>query len=245
MSRRRTSWTWGQAACSRKSPPGRRRAKAARKPQKAPQIAAIVLAAGRSTRMGIEQASRRPRRQADGAPCRRSGCWPRRRDPVIVVTGHEASKVRDALAGLDVTFVDNPDYARGPVDVARARARRRSRQMPMARSSAWATCRSSLPPIIDRLIAAFNPAENRTHHRVPCMTASAAIRSCGAASTLPRWPTLAGDRGARALLDAHADEVVEIAVVRRGARRCRYAGRAANELRSASALLKLRGRRGR
>ena len=31
--------------------------------------------------------------------------------PVIVVTGHRASEIAAALAGLDVRIVDNPDYA--------------------------------------------------------------------------------------------------------------------------------------
>ena len=33
--------------------------------------------------------------------------------PVLVVTGHQAEAVRSALAGLDVTFVANPDFAQG------------------------------------------------------------------------------------------------------------------------------------
>src|SRR5262245_23137232 len=33
--------------------------------------------------------------------------------PVLVVTGHQAADVRAALAGLDVRFVENPDYAAG------------------------------------------------------------------------------------------------------------------------------------
>ncbi len=33
--------------------------------------------------------------------------------PVLVVTGHQAEAVRAALAGLDVVFVSNPDYALG------------------------------------------------------------------------------------------------------------------------------------
>jgi molybdenum cofactor cytidylyltransferase len=32
---------------------------------------------------------------------------------VIVVTGHDAAGVRDALRGLDITIVHNPDYAQG------------------------------------------------------------------------------------------------------------------------------------
>ena len=34
-------------------------------------------------------------------------------DPVIVVLGHQPDRLRDALAGHDVTLVENPDYAKG------------------------------------------------------------------------------------------------------------------------------------
>ncbi len=33
--------------------------------------------------------------------------------PVIVVTGHERERVEQALAGLPLKFVHNPDYAEG------------------------------------------------------------------------------------------------------------------------------------
>ena len=33
--------------------------------------------------------------------------------PVVVVTGHEAERVQEALAGLDVAVAHNPDFAEG------------------------------------------------------------------------------------------------------------------------------------
>lgn len=76
--------------------------------------AALILAAGASSRMG-------PRRNkmlldVDGEPMiRRIG---RRAiaaglTQVVVVLGHEAARVRDALGGLECTFVENPDFT-GP-----------------------------------------------------------------------------------------------------------------------------------
>lgn len=41
-------------------------------------------------------------------------------DPVIAVVGHEADRVRAALAGLGVEFVENPDYAAGQATSVRA-----------------------------------------------------------------------------------------------------------------------------
>jgi len=75
-------------------------------------IAAVVLAAGRSTRMGanklIADVGGKPmvRRVAEAA-------LESAASPVLVVTGHQQADVRVALTGLDVVFVHNPNYARG------------------------------------------------------------------------------------------------------------------------------------
>jgi molybdenum cofactor cytidylyltransferase len=76
-------------------------------------IAAVVLAAGRSTRMGtnnklLADVGGKPmvRRAVEAALGSEAA-------PVLVVTGHQAARVRGALAGLDVAFVHNGDYARG------------------------------------------------------------------------------------------------------------------------------------
>ncbi len=74
--------------------------------------AAVVLAAGSSTRMGEnklllsldgEPVVRRAVRAAAAAAL----------DPIIVVLGHEPERVRAALAGLPCRTVINPDHARG------------------------------------------------------------------------------------------------------------------------------------
>src|SRR5580765_1178489 len=82
-------------------------------PEKGRRIAAVVLAAGRSTRMGgpnklLEQVGGRPlvRIAAEQALASRAR-------PVIVVTGHQHDKVAAALAGLDVRLVHNPGFAGG------------------------------------------------------------------------------------------------------------------------------------
>jgi len=78
-----------------------------------PVTAAIVLAAGTSSRMGGrnklllevggEALVRRAVRTAIEGGL----------DPVVVVVGHEAGRVRAALGGLGCRIVDNPDYERG------------------------------------------------------------------------------------------------------------------------------------
>src|SRR5262249_60603356 len=76
-----------------------------------PRIAAIILAAGRSTRMGpsnklLADVCGRPllRHVAEAAIASRAR-------PVLVVVGHQAAAFRGALAALGATFVDNPAHA--------------------------------------------------------------------------------------------------------------------------------------
>ncbi len=79
----------------------------------APQIGAVVLAAGQGTRMGPDGKLLLP---LAGQPLLREAvdaALASQARPVIVVTGHRRSEVRAALAGLDVHFADNPRYAEG------------------------------------------------------------------------------------------------------------------------------------
>jgi molybdenum cofactor cytidylyltransferase len=76
-------------------------------------IACIVLAAGRSTRMG---AANKLTADVGGKPmvrCAAEAALASGASPVLVVTGHQGDEVRAALAGLDLSFVHNPDYAEG------------------------------------------------------------------------------------------------------------------------------------
>ncbi|WP_246272945.1 nucleotidyltransferase family protein [Oricola thermophila] len=77
-------------------------------------MAAVILAAGRSTRMGGE--NKLLREIAPGIPVVRRTVENARRfglGPLYVVTGHEADRVRAELEGIDCRFVHNPDYALG------------------------------------------------------------------------------------------------------------------------------------
>lgn len=82
-------------------------------------IAGVLLAAGTSSRYGDRNKLLEPVADSNG-----DGGVPMVResaetllaagpDPVVVVVGHQAERVRDALTGLDVTFVENPDYEQG------------------------------------------------------------------------------------------------------------------------------------
>ena len=84
-------------------------------------VAGVLLAAGLSTRMGATKALL----DWQGAPLvvfqtrqlRAAGC-----DPVIVVVGHDAARLRTALAGEHVIIVDNDIYRSGRASSVRAGA---------------------------------------------------------------------------------------------------------------------------
>jgi len=75
--------------------------------------AAIVLAAGRSSRFGASNKLLHP---YDGLPLIRHAIRPLADLgllEIVVVTGHDATGIRDALAGLDVQFAHNPCHETG------------------------------------------------------------------------------------------------------------------------------------
>jgi molybdenum cofactor cytidylyltransferase len=75
-------------------------------------VAGIVLAAGSSTRMGRNKMLM----ELGGQPLVRravSAALEAGLDSVLVVLGHEADRVREALAGLPCRTVVNPDHAQG------------------------------------------------------------------------------------------------------------------------------------
>jgi molybdenum cofactor cytidylyltransferase len=78
------------------------------------RVAGVLLAAGTSSRMGTNKlllpwGGRAVIARVAGAAVA-AGL-----NPLFVVVGHEADRVRAALAGLPVTFVPNPGYAAGIV----------------------------------------------------------------------------------------------------------------------------------
>ena len=87
-----------------------------------------------------------------------------RPSPVLVVTGHQEADVRAALAGLEVTFVHNPDYAKGLSSSLKAGIG----AVPEAAGGALVLL-GDMPQItaahLDRLIAAFAEDRGAVHHR--------------------------------------------------------------------------------
>jgi len=87
-------------------------AAATNRPEVARPVAAVVLAAGSSTRMGRNKLLLDVGGEAVVRRCVRVALTARL-DPVLVVLGHEADAVRAALASLPCRFVMNPRHADG------------------------------------------------------------------------------------------------------------------------------------
>lgn len=78
-------------------------------------VAVVILAAGKSSRMG-EGGAHKLLAEFDGEPLVRRAAktaLATNAAPVVVVTGHRQSEIVAALSELDVTAVENPDYASG------------------------------------------------------------------------------------------------------------------------------------
>jgi molybdenum cofactor cytidylyltransferase len=80
-------------------------------------VAALILAAGRSTRFaGDQPGATKLIAELHGKPLVRhvaDAALASKARPVIVVTGHARERVQEALAGLPLQFVHNKDYASG------------------------------------------------------------------------------------------------------------------------------------
>jgi len=175
-----------------------------------PRIAALVLAAGRSSRMRgrnkllLDVAGKPMVSHAVDALLQSAA------RPVIVVTGHESANVRAALGGRDVRFVENPGYAQGLSTSLRAGLGALAPDV-----DGVLVCLGDMPLVaarhLDQLIAAFNPAEGRAIC-VPTHEGKRGNPVLWGAQFLAEMKALAGDVGARHLIGEHADLVREVPV---------------------------------
>ena len=176
---------------------------------RAPRITALVLAAGRSSRMGADNKLLIP---VDGKPMVRhavdaalmSGC-----EHVVVVTGYMQDQVTAVLSGTPIATVHNPDYAKGLSTslVAGLAA------VP-ADADGVLVLLGDMPLVdrrlIDRMIAAFSPADGRSIV-IPVANGHRGNPVLWAAPFMERMRFLRGDMGAKALIAENEGQVVEIA----------------------------------
>jgi len=173
-----------------------------------PRIAALVLAAGRSARMG---AINKLLIGIDGKPMVRrvvETVLAAAVKPVIVVTGHEQAKVAVALAGLAVTFADNPDYAQG----LSSSLKRGLAALPPDVDGVL-VCLGDMPLIspadIGRIVAAFNPGEGR-EIVVPTSGGKRGNPVLWSRRFFAEMRNLAGDTGVKHLIGIYPDAVAEV-----------------------------------
>jgi molybdenum cofactor cytidylyltransferase len=172
-------------------------------------VAAVILAAGRSTRMGTNKMLA----DIGGEPLIRrtvEAVLASRARPVLVVTGHEPEELAATLAGLGVDLVHNPRYAEGLSTSLIAGIMALPQDAPAA-----LICLGDMPlvrtSVIDVLIARLTEAPGLgavvPAHRGEWGNPVLISRALFAAIA-----TLRGDAGARKLLQGREDVmVVEVA----------------------------------
>lgn len=172
------------------------------------EIAGIVLAAGRSSRLAprnklLEAVGGEPMIRRVAANALAGGIR-----PVVVVTGYEAGRVAEALPGLDVRVVTNPAYADGLSTSLRAGLT----ALPPGIDGALIFL-GDMPeveiPVIHALLAAFTgPAAicapvHRGQRGNPVLWGS---------SYFAEMMSLTGDVGAKPLMARHANQLIEVEV---------------------------------
>jgi molybdenum cofactor cytidylyltransferase len=177
---------------------------------RAVRVDAVVLAAGRSSRMGgpnklMALFDGRPlvRRTTETARASRAG-------EVVVVTGHQAERVSSALLGLAVRLTHNGDYASGLAGSLKAGVR----GLPTETDGALIIL-GDMPgvtaPDLDRLIAAFAKAGGNAIVRAthggkrgnPVILPKALF---------PEVMKLEGDTGARHIVESEGNPVIDVEI---------------------------------
>ena len=180
------------------------------RPVRAANVSAVVLAAGRSTRMGPVNkllATFDGRVMVRAVVDELEGAGVR---PIVVVTGHEANRVEPALAGADVRLVHNSDYRKGLSTSIRV-------GLAAVPESAQAAviCLGDMPLItsrhVDKLVAAFDPAEGR-EICVPVFEGKRGNPVLFARRFFAEIGAVRGDVGARHLIGEYEEYVCEVAM---------------------------------
>jgi molybdenum cofactor cytidylyltransferase len=183
--------------------------------QEGKNIAALVLAAGRSTRMGgsnklLAEISGRPlvRIAVDQALASQAA-------PVVVVTGYQRDQVEAALQGLDIQVVHNPDYADGL-----STSLRTGLNALRADVDGVVVLLADMPQVdatlIDRLIAAFDPGKGALAV-VPTIEGKRGNPVLWSRRFFPDLMSVDGDIGARHLIGKYPEAFVELPVTGTGA----------------------------
>jgi molybdenum cofactor cytidylyltransferase len=174
-----------------------------------PTVAAIILAAGRSSRMGRNKLLL----DLEGKPilCHAvDQALAAGLSEVVVVSGHQASKVREALGNRAVKVVEAREHKLGMSASLKAGIRALG-----AKTEAALVMLGDMPQVsaalIQHLIAAYNPLEGRSIV-VPVVDGKRGNPVLFDRRYFEEMLALEGDVGARHLIGAHDDQVAELSV---------------------------------
>ncbi len=180
------------------------------RPAKRAKVHVVLLAAGRSSRMG---GPNKLLAGFGGKPLVRlvaERAMASRADGLVVVTGHQSERVREALRGMRVKFADNPDFSSGLAGSLKAGLR----ALPADAEGAMVVL-GDMPGVstgdFDALITAFARASG---HAIVRATHAG---KRGNPVILPRAvfaavEALEGDVGARQLVEAGETPVVDVEI---------------------------------
>jgi molybdenum cofactor cytidylyltransferase len=177
-------------------------------------VAGIILAGGRSARMAprnklLAAIGEKPvvARVAETALASAAR-------PIVVVTGFAHRRIAEALRGLDIVFVHNPDFALGLSTSLRA-----------GLAALPNDCDGALimlgdmplvePGDLDALIAAF-AGKDRNSICVPARQGRRGNPVLWGGAYFPEMMRLSGDEGAKRLLEIHRERVIEVETVSDG-----------------------------
>jgi len=176
--------------------------------EKGRNIAAIVLGAGRSSRMG---GPNKLLAEIAGRPLLRivvEQALASRARPVIVVTGHQRERVEAALAGLPVSFAHNPHFAEGLGTSLKAGVAALPAEVDGA-----IVCLGDMPQVaaalIDRLIGALDPDKGALV-AVPTIDGKRGNPVVWSRRFFADLMAVEGDVGARYLIGRYLEAVVEV-----------------------------------
>jgi molybdenum cofactor cytidylyltransferase len=179
-----------------------------------PAIAAVVLAAGRSSRMGAEN---KLLVEVDGAPMiahTLDALLATSVRPIVVVTGHDAERVRAAIGDREVIVAHNPRWAEGMSTSLRRGIEQLGEDIDGA-----LVCLADMPRVtpahLEALVGAFDPAAGRAI-AVPTFERRRGNPVLFASRFFPEMRLIEGDVGARALLEKHAASICYVPMPDRG-----------------------------
>ncbi len=172
------------------------------------RVAAVLLAAGTSSRMG---SANKLLVEVLGRPLVVTAALALQphASPLVVVTGHDSAAVRAALAGHPIRFVHNDAYAEGMATSIRAGVEA------LPEVAGVLVCLADMPRLQPRHVAALVAAFAEAGPGAICVPTCRGRRGhpvLFGAAHLGALCALSGDRGGRALLDAHRGAVREVPI---------------------------------